>query len=76
VSSRHHNLAYCQLDLFDSSATLTSIPIKDGELAFLPRLPLPLPNDEILQRLVDETDWREETIVVYGKRHLQPRLTA
>jgi alkylated DNA repair dioxygenase AlkB len=76
VSSGHHNLAYCQLDLFDSSATLTPIPIKDGELAFLPRLPLPLSNDEILARLIAETEWREETIVVYGKRHLQPRLTA
>jgi alkylated DNA repair dioxygenase AlkB len=64
------------LDLFASSATLTPIPVEDGELALLHQLPLPLPNDEILRRLVDETAWREETVVVYGKRHLQPRLTA
>jgi alkylated DNA repair dioxygenase AlkB len=64
------------LDLFASSATLTPIPLEDGELALLHQLPLPLPNDEILRRLVDETAWREETVVVYGKRHLQPRLTA
>lgn len=64
------------VDLFDSSATLAPIPIEDGELAFLPQLPLPFPNDEILSRLIEETAWREETIVVYGKRHLQPRLTA
>jgi alkylated DNA repair dioxygenase AlkB len=64
------------LDLFDSSATLAPIPIQDGELSFLPQLPLPVDNAEILRRLIAETDWREETIVVYGKRHLQPRLTA
>jgi alkylated DNA repair dioxygenase AlkB len=64
------------LDLFDSSATLASIPIEDGELSFLPQLPLPLPNDEVLRRLIAETQWREESVVVYGKRHLQPRLTA
>jgi alkylated DNA repair dioxygenase AlkB len=64
------------LDLFASSATLTPIPVEDGELALLHQLPLPLPNHEILRRLVDETAWREETVVVYGKRHLQPRLTA
>jgi alkylated DNA repair dioxygenase AlkB len=64
------------VDLFASSTTLTPIPIADGELAFLPQLPLRLPNDVILQRLVAETDWRAETVLVYGKRHLQPRLTA
>lgn len=52
------------------------IPVEDGELAFLPQLALPWPNEEILRRLVDETAWRAETVVVYGKRHLQPRLTA
>jgi alkylated DNA repair dioxygenase AlkB len=64
------------LDLFDSSATLSPIPVEDGELSFLAQLPLPLENDEILRRLIAETAWREETIAVYGKRHLQPRLTA
>jgi alkylated DNA repair dioxygenase AlkB len=64
------------LDLFDSSTTLSPIPVEDGELAFLPQLPLPLANGEILRRLIDDTAWREETITVYGKRHLQPRLTA
>lgn len=76
MSSRHHNRTNCQLDLFDASATLAPIPIKDGELAFLPQLPLPMSNDEVLRRLTNETAWRQETIVVFGKRHLQPRLTA
>lgn len=64
------------MDLFDSPDTLTSIPIEDGTLALLARLPLPYSNDEILSRLLAETPWRQDSIVLFGKRHLQPRLTA
>jgi alkylated DNA repair dioxygenase AlkB len=64
------------VNLFASSTTLTPIPIEDGELALLDQLALPLSNAEVLRRLIEETDWRAETVVVYGKRHLQPRLTA
>jgi alkylated DNA repair dioxygenase AlkB len=64
------------MDLFSDQAGLQPIPIEDGELALLPRLPVPMSNADIFARLVQETDWRHETIVVYGKRHLQPRLTA
>jgi alkylated DNA repair dioxygenase AlkB len=62
--------------LFDTPGALLPIPIDDGELALLARLPLPLPNAEVFARLLIETPWREESVVVYGKRHLQPRLTA
>jgi alkylated DNA repair dioxygenase AlkB len=64
------------MDLFDIPGRLTPIPIDDGELALLRQLPLPLSNAEVLTRLLDETPWRAESVVVYGKRHLQPRLTA
>ena len=64
------------MDLFTAATVLTSIPIHDGELAFLAQLPLPWPNAEVLARLIAETQWREETVIVYGKRHLQPRLSA
>jgi alkylated DNA repair dioxygenase AlkB len=55
---------------------LVSIPIEDGELSMLTQLPMPIGNAEILARLIDDTPWRTETVVVCGKRHLQPRLTA
>jgi alkylated DNA repair dioxygenase AlkB len=55
---------------------LTPIPIEDGILSMLPQLDLSLPNDEVLARLVADTAWRAETVTVFGKRHLQPRLTA
>jgi alkylated DNA repair dioxygenase AlkB len=64
------------MDLFSAEAGLQRMPIEDGELALLPQLPLPLSNAEVFERLLLETAWRHETIVVYGKRHLQPRLTA
>lgn len=52
------------------------IPITDGQLAFAAQLDLPLPPDELLSRLVEDTHWRQETVTVFGRRHLQPRLTA
>jgi alkylated DNA repair dioxygenase AlkB len=55
---------------------LVSIPIEDGELSMLTQIPMPIGNAEILARLVDDTPWRADTVVVYGRRHLQPRLTA
>jgi len=64
------------MDLFSSDARLLPIPIEDGELAMLSQLPLPFSNAEALARLIDETPWRADTIVVFGKRYLQPRLTA
>lgn len=32
--------------------------------------------EAIMQRLVSETGWEHRTIVVFGREHLQPRLTA
>lgn len=64
------------MDLFSSTAGLVPIAIEDGELALLSQLALPLPNAEVHRRLVEETAWRAETVIVYGKRYLQPRLTA
>lgn len=64
------------MDLFASDAQLHPIPFEDGQLAWMPQLPLPWSNAEVMARLIAETAWREETVVVYGKRHLQPRLSA
>jgi alkylated DNA repair dioxygenase AlkB len=64
------------MNLFSANAGLEAIPIEDGELALLAQLPLPVSNAEVFARLRDETAWRSETVIVYGKRHLQPRLTA
>ena len=62
------------MDLFSPANELLPLPITDGQLHFLERLTLP--GDNVLQRLIDETVWRADTITVWGKRHLQPRLCA
>jgi alkylated DNA repair dioxygenase AlkB len=64
------------MDLFSADTSLQPIPIEDGRLSFLPQLPLALPNGEVLRRLLDEIDWREETIYLFGKAQKQPRLSA
>jgi alkylated DNA repair dioxygenase AlkB len=65
------------MDLFDATTTgLTPIPIEDGELAFQQRLALPWPPEQVLACLIAETDWRAESITLWGKTHAQPRLTA
>ncbi len=64
------------MDLFSPAAALTSIPLEDGELSMLTQLPLRLDNAAVMARLVAETDWRSESITLWGKQFLQPRLTA
>lgn len=64
------------MDLFAADAGLTPLPFEDGQLAWTPQLALPWPNADVFARLLQETVWREETVLVYGKRHLQPRLSA
>ena len=64
------------MDLFNSSTSLTPIAIEDGQLALLGQLPLPISNDEVFASLIADTDWKSETIRVWGKLHAQPRLTA
>lgn len=64
------------MDLFADDAALTPIPIEDGELWFQQRLALDWPPAEVMRRLMEETDWRHEEVKVWGKLHMQPRLTA
>jgi alkylated DNA repair dioxygenase AlkB len=64
------------MDLFSTGTELVAIPIEDGALSMLGQLPMPISNADILARLIAETPWRADTVVVYGKRYLQPRLTA
>ena len=64
------------MDLFAPQAGLLPLPLNDGELGWMAQLLLPWSNADVFARLLAETDWREETVVVYGKRHLQPRLSA
>jgi len=63
-------------DLFAPAAPLEPIPMPDADLSYLGHLPLAEPDAQILQRLIAEVPWRCEEIVMWGRRVLQPRLTA
>ena len=48
----------------------------DGDVLYLPDAVPTAERDTILRRLIAEVPWRQESIVVWGKSYLQPRLIA
>lgn len=64
------------MDLFSSNAQMTPIQMADADVSFLVQFPHPMANFDIFKKLFEETVWRHEEVLVWGKRHLQPRLTA
>lgn len=57
-------------------ALFAPTPVPDADLRLLASLPLGSPPEEILARLVEETPWRSEKIVMWGREYAQPRLLA
>jgi alkylated DNA repair dioxygenase AlkB len=64
------------MSLFSSSAEPLPLALPDGALWYWPELPLPLARAEVFARLRAETPWEQRHIVLFGRRHAQPRLTA
>lgn len=62
-------------DLFSSQA-LEAIPIPGADIRYAPHIDLGTNATELFFELRDATDWRQEEVVVWGKRHPQPRLVA
>lgn len=52
------------------------LPIDDAELLFCERVDLGADPDALLTRLIAHCAWQQETISLFGKSHLQPRLIA
>ena len=50
--------------------------MQDGEVYYLPHLPLAQMPSVVMRQLIDEVPWRAEKIVVWGKTFPQPRLIA
>ena len=63
-------------DLFSSGGELKLLDIPDAEIYYQSFLQLSAPDTVVLRQLIDEVPWRAEEIVVWGKRHPQPRLVA
>lgn len=64
------------LDLFSSEERFTPVLMPEADVSFLRELHTGMPDDRIVRELLEDTPWRQETVVVWGKRHLQPRLIA
>ena len=62
-------------DLFEASDG-EDLSIVDGSLRLWRQIDLGEDDQTLLKRLIDETDWREESVTLYGKTWPQPRLTA
>ncbi|MGH7096576.1 MAG: alpha-ketoglutarate-dependent dioxygenase AlkB family protein [Stellaceae bacterium] len=64
------------IDISQKFADFERLQIPDAEVARLPHLPLDRPADEVMQHLIAEVPWRAEEVVVFGRKVMQPRLTA
>jgi alkylated DNA repair dioxygenase AlkB len=61
---------------FDFGEEDTWLTMPDAQVAFFPEFFQPNESDHIFQRLLNQTNWRQEKIRVYGKHLDLPRLTA
>ena len=62
------------MSLFPDEKIIFNIP--DAEIEYYPAFFSVQKANELLQQLKTEIPWQQDTITVYGKNHLQPRLTA
>lgn len=65
-------------DLFTLDQLFEPISMPDADVSILHGIEMPLPYDQILQRLRSsaEIKWRQEAVSIFGKRYDQPRLVA
>jgi alkylated DNA repair dioxygenase AlkB len=64
------------LSLLQATDRLERIPIADGELYYLSKLELGRGENAVFDQLSVDVPWRQESILVWGKMYLQPRLVA
>ncbi|HYD16064.1 MAG TPA: hypothetical protein VEA77_06655, partial [Hyphomicrobium sp.] len=63
-------------DLFGAQAGFEKLPISEADVSLLRRIDLENEDQDILQLLMDQTPWQQESVTVWGKTHPQPRLVA
>ncbi|MDR6846465.1 alpha-ketoglutarate-dependent dioxygenase AlkB [Flavobacterium granuli] len=60
--------------LFQSEPITFNLP--DAEIIYFPAFLSEEEADSLFQELLENIPWQQDEITVYGKKHLQPRLTA
>lgn len=63
-------------DLFSLDRKFEPIDIPDANVSILHEIEMPVPYSQMLQKLIDQTIWRQENVRIYGKEYRQPRLVA
>jgi len=58
------------------ASSMEKLPMVDADISLCQQVELGQPYDELLHELIDSVAWRQEEVTIYGKRHLQPRLSA
>jgi len=76
LNSRFKNCDNLSMHDLLTELEFEQLPLVDGELWLWRQIDLGRAQAQLLQELIDVTDWRQEEITVYGKPYLQPRLSA
>jgi alkylated DNA repair dioxygenase AlkB len=63
-------------DLFTLDRQFEPISMPDADVSILHEIEMPLSYDLMLQKLIDQTIWRQESVQIYGKKYQQPRLVS
>ena len=63
-----------QQGMFDSETHV--LQLADADIEYRPNFYSAEESDRLFGSLLGSTDWRQDTITVYGKAHLTPRLTS
>jgi alkylated DNA repair dioxygenase AlkB len=58
------------------NAPYERLPLRDADIRYYPCFFAPETADQYFQTLLREVAWEQRTLLVYGKRHTEPRLTA
>ena len=62
-----------QSGLFDNETHVLQLP--DADLEYRSEFYDGAEAGELFEQILQETDWRQDTLTVYGKQHVTPRLT-
>ena len=63
-------------DLFDDASSCYPIDLADADIRYYPCFIEASEADRLLDVLIKEVQWQQESLVVYGKTHRVPRLSA
>ena len=63
-------------DLFSIDRQFKAVYMADADVSILHGLEMPMPYEAMLRKLIDDINWKQESVRIYGKVMPQPRLIA